>query len=101
MEGITHTLVVNYVQDLAGNSIDPNTQASFTYDSAATPTVHVEDVTVQLKTGGRNRLYATSQVTILDGDASPVANATILGRVDRADKRKLKWANRRKRNRYL
>ena len=65
--------------DAANNESFESDPLDVTTDPAVTPTVHVEDVVVQRVLSGKKWQNATAQVTVLDHNAQPVANAEVTG----------------------
>ena len=74
-ENVNYTLSVSNVEDVAGNVIAPNSQASFVL--LPTPSVHVEDIAMQLGNNGPNWLRATAVVLVQDANGQAVSNATV------------------------
>lgn len=63
--------------DAAGNESLASNTVTVVTESAPALTVSVVDMTIQLQTAGKKRLYATAQVTVVNQNAQPVANATV------------------------
>jgi chitodextrinase len=65
--------------DAADNESLGNPLLQVTTDAADPPVVLVNDVAMGLRNAGKKWRNATAQVTIVDGDAAGVANATVTG----------------------
>jgi fibronectin type 3 domain-containing protein len=76
--GTTYAYVVTAF-DAANNESVASNEVLGSTDALPTPAVHAEDVSMQLGSAGKNRLFATARVTVHDAAAQPMANATVSG----------------------
>ncbi|MCZ6516932.1 MAG: Ig-like domain-containing protein [Gammaproteobacteria bacterium] len=76
-DSVVHTVTVNDVQDLAGNTIAPNSQTQFEY--LAPVPVHVEAIDMEMLIQGKRWRRARVMVTLLDDANQSVMGASVSG----------------------